>query len=107
MRGLQTESFSQLADKQKVRRALTSPTRPQATRLPTQRELDTFNFIRRRIETQGSAPTVREIMDEFGWHSTNGVYLLLKVLQKKGLITLQPRTNRGIALAPTYLVSQS
>ena len=46
----------------------------------------------------GYGPTVREIGDEFGIKSPNGVMCHLKALEKKGLITREPNLSRAIQL---------
>src|SRR5262249_38226175 len=45
-----------------------------------------FNFIRKHIETKGFPPAIRDICDEFGISSPNGVMCHLKALEKKGYI---------------------
>lgn len=64
---------------------------------PRQREI--FEFVKDGIMNRGYGPTVREIGDEFGIKSPNGVMCHLKALEKKGLITREPNLSRAIQLA--------
>lgn len=63
---------------------------------PRQREI--YSFIRGKIQGRGYGPTVREIGNEFGIKSPNGVMCHLKALQKKGLIHREPNMSRAIQL---------
>jgi repressor LexA len=63
---------------------------------PRQREI--YTFIRGKIQGRGYGPTVREIGNEFGIKSPNGVMCHLKALQKKGLIHREPNMSRAIQL---------
>jgi repressor LexA len=63
---------------------------------PTQREI--YDFIKENILNRGYGPTVREIGDEFGIRSPNGVMCHLKALEKKGLISRKPNLSRAIQL---------
>lgn len=64
---------------------------------PRQREI--YEFVKENIMNRGYGPTVREIGDEFGIKSPNGVMCHLKALEKKGLITREPNLSRAIQLA--------
>ncbi len=64
----------------------------------TRRQRDVFEFIRDKIENRGYGPTVREIGDQFGISSPNGVMCHLKALEKKGLITREANMSRAIQL---------
>src|SRR4051812_17659663 len=64
----------------------------------TERQKEIYHFIRIKIETRGYGPTVREIGDEFGIKSPNGVMCHLKALEKKGLINRKGRSARAIQL---------
>lgn len=68
----------------------------QETLTPRQREI--YTFIRSKIQGRGYGPTVREIGNEFGIRSPNGVMCHLKALQKKGLIHREPNMSRAIQL---------
>lgn len=63
---------------------------------PRQREI--YEFIRTKIQGRGYGPTVREIGNQFGIKSPNGVMCHLKALQKKGLISREPNMSRAIEL---------
>lgn len=64
----------------------------------TPRQKEIYNFIRSKIHGRGYGPTVREIGNEFGIRSPNGVMCHLKALQKKGLIHREPNMSRAIQL---------
>jgi len=57
-----------------------------------------LEYIRRAVEENSRPPTIREIGEEFGISSTNGVRYILGVLQKKGYLSRQPLMSRGIDL---------
>src|SRR5678816_110880 len=65
----------------------------------TDRQRDVYEFIRDKIRNRGYGPTVREIGEQFGIASPNGVICHLKALEKKGLITREPNMSRAIQLA--------
>jgi repressor LexA len=67
--------------------------------LLTKRQRHVYDFIRDKIRNRGYGPTVREIGEEFGIASPNGVMCHLKALEKKGLITREPNMSRAIQLA--------
>src|SRR4029450_4479452 len=59
-----------------------------------------YHFIRKHIETKGFPPAIRDICDEFGLSSPNGVMCHLKALQKKGYINrVEKRDNQQRAQA--------
>lgn len=64
----------------------------------TPRQRDIYQFIRGKIQGRGYGPTVREIGNEFGIRSPNGVMCHLKALQKKGLIHREANMSRAIQL---------
>ncbi len=64
----------------------------------TGRQREVFEFIRDLITNRGYGPTVREIGDNFGISSPNGVMCHLKALEKKGLITREPNMSRAIQI---------
>lgn len=64
----------------------------------TRRQQVIFNFIRKQIEQSGSAPTIREIAEEMGFKSPNGVMCHLRALEKKGLIRRGNFKSRSIML---------
>src|SRR3954454_5990238 len=69
----------------------------------TARQREIYTFIKSKIQGRGYGPTVREIGNEFGIKSPNGVMCHLKALQKKGLIHREANMSRAIQLlqAPT------
>ena len=64
----------------------------------TDRQQTIFDFIRGLIEDRGYGPTIREIADEMGFASPNGVMCHLRALQKKGLINRTSNQSRSIVL---------
>ena len=65
----------------------------------TDRQQTIYDFIAHTIRDRGAPPTIRDIMEEFGISSTNGVRTTLAALEKKGHIRRHPRLSRGIELA--------
>ena len=65
----------------------------------TKKQQVVFDFIRSRIEEEGYGPTIREIADEMGFSSPNGVICHLTALEKKGLIHLSSHKSRSIVLS--------
>lgn len=62
----------------------------------TQRQQQVLDFIRRRIEEQGYPPTIREIGEEMGIKSTNGVNDHLKALERKGFLVREGLKSRAL-----------
>ena len=69
----------------------------------TRKQRDVFEFIRDKIQNRGYGPTVREIGENFGISSPNGVMCHLKALEKKGLIIREPNMSRAIQIAPAAM----
>lgn len=67
----------------------------------TKRQREIFEFLKDKILNRGYGPTVREIGEEFGIRSPNGVMCHLKALEKKGLIRRESNMSRAICLAET------
>jgi repressor LexA len=65
----------------------------------TKRQRRVYEFIRDKIRNRGYGPTVREIGEQFGIASPNGVMCHLRALEKKGLITREANMSRAIQLA--------
>ena len=63
---------------------------------PRQRKI--LEYIRETVDTRGYPPTVREIGENFGIKSPNGVMCHLKALEKKGLILREDHAARAIQL---------
>lgn len=64
----------------------------------TQNQRRVFLFIKRMIEKYNISPTIREIMDHFGYTSPNSVYRYLNELEIKGYIYRRRNAARGIIL---------
>ena len=64
----------------------------------TERQQKVYDFIRETIEKRGIPPSMREIGDQFGIHSTNGVEGHLVALERYGLIIRERGKSRGILL---------
>lgn len=64
----------------------------------TARQHQILEFIRRKVETRGAPPTLREIMDSFGFTSPATVSSHLELLEKKGAIRREPGRARNIVL---------
>ena len=64
----------------------------------TQRQQDVYDLIRGLIVSRGYGPTVREIGENFGIKSPNGVMCHLRALERKGLIRRSPNKSRAIEL---------
>ena len=72
----------------------------------TRRQREVFDLIRKKIEDRGYGPTVREIGENFGIRSPNGVMCHLKALEKKGLITREPNMSRAIQLTKAAMADR-
>ena len=64
----------------------------------TRRQQDVYDFVRGLMQNRGYGPTVREIAEEFGIRSPNGVVCHLRALERKGLIQRDPNKARAIEL---------
>lgn len=64
----------------------------------TDRQQSIYDMIRGRIQQRGYGPTIREISDEFGIKSPNGVVCHLRALERKGLIRRDRHKSRSIEL---------
>lgn len=71
----------------------------------TQRQQQVLDFITRRIEEAGYPPTIREIGEEMGIKSTNGVNDHLKALERKGFLVREGLKSR--ALRPVHMSSSA
>ncbi len=67
-------------------------------RILTKRQQDILGFIESFMQERGYPPTLREIGNEFGIKSTNGVRVNLFALEKKQYIRRRPWLSRGIEL---------
>lgn len=64
----------------------------------TQRQDEAYEFIRAFMRKHRKPPTLEEIGDALGISSTNGVYKLLRTLEKKGYIEREKHAARGLRL---------
>lgn len=64
----------------------------------TPRQSEILSFIREYAEERGGVPSLREIMERFGFTSTATVASHLELLEKKGAIKRQPGRSRNIIL---------
>jgi repressor LexA len=64
----------------------------------TARQMEILDFIRDQIREVGSPPSLREIMQRFGFASPATVSSHLDLLEKKGAIRRQAGRNRNICL---------
>ena len=69
-----------------------------STQQLTERQQKVYELIRSLILERGYGPTVREIGEQFGIKSPNGVMCHLRALEKKGLIRRSPNKSRAIEL---------
>ncbi len=73
----------------------------------TKRQQDILDFIESFMQKRGYPPTLREIGNEFGISSTNGVRVNLAALEKKNYIIRRPWLSRGIELVDAPKVQQT
>ena len=65
----------------------------------TEAQSKVYNFIARTIHTNGIAPTIREIMAEFNFASTNAAVIHIRNLTRLGYLSVgQDRKARMIRL---------
>lgn len=64
----------------------------------TERQADILNWIALHAQQNGYPPTMREIGDQFGISSLNGVRDHLKALQRKGYIDRDAGKSRTIQI---------
>lgn len=65
---------------------------------PTDRQAEVLLTIDRMTEATGYPPTVRELCDELGIDSTNGIADHVQRLVAKGLLLRVPHIARGLVL---------
>lgn len=70
----------------------------------TERQRQILDFITKRIQEQGYPPTIREIGEEMGIKSTNGVNDHLKALERKGYLKREGLKSR--ALRPVHMPNE-
>lgn len=64
----------------------------------TEKQEAIYSFIKQEIIEQRLSPTVREIGEQFGIRSSNGVMCHLRALERKGWIKRDHYLSRGITL---------
>ena len=64
----------------------------------TERQREIYEFIRTTLAARGIPPSMREIGEQFGIRSTNGVEGHLAALEQSGFITRERGKSRGISL---------
>ncbi len=64
----------------------------------TEKQHAIYTFIKQEIIEQRLSPTVREIAEQFGIRSSNGVMCHLRALERKGWIKRDHYLSRGISL---------
>ncbi len=64
----------------------------------TDRQQKIYDYIRTTLAVRGIPPSMREIGEQFGIHSTNGVEGHLSALERGGFITRERGKSRGIML---------
>jgi len=62
----------------------------------TDRQRQVLDFVTDSIQEQGYPPTLREIGDQLGIRSPNGVFLHLKALEKKGYLVRDGGKSRSL-----------
>jgi len=68
---------------------------------PTDIQLKVLVYMAKAMVATGVQPSIREIGNEFGFTSPNGVVCHLKALHKKGLIVRVPMRSRSVVI-PNY-----
>lgn len=64
----------------------------------THRQAHVLDCIRRYLGERGYPPTIRELGELIGVHSTNGVVDHLRALERKGYLTREDMKSRGLRL---------
>lgn len=63
---------------------------------PTLRQIEVLRNIQASRERRGYSPTLRELCEELGIRSLNGINDHLKALERKGLVTRSRTTARSL-----------
>ncbi len=69
----------------------------------TKKQKTALEFIRIKIQETGYPPTVRELCEDLGVHSSATAFKYLKILEKKGYIKREKEKTRAIRLTPQTL----
>lgn len=62
----------------------------------TARQTQVYKAILQHYAVHGTAPSMRDIMAAMGYASTNAVTSVLRVLAKKGYVTVAGKLARGV-----------
>lgn len=62
----------------------------------TDKERALYEFISKKIKSEGFAPSVRDISAALGWKSTSTVHAYLERLEEKGLIRRESNKSRAL-----------
>ena len=65
----------------------------------TERQRDVLEFIEKKLEGSGVAPTLREISEAFGFASTASAQKHIALLERKGFLRREKHQKRGLVLA--------
>ena len=84
-------------EKRELNSAIRNPQSALPSRI-TDRQQAIYEFIRATLDTRGIPPSMREIGEEFGIRSTNGVEKHLAALEKSGHIARERGKSRGLSL---------
>ncbi len=68
----------------------------------TQRQQEVLDLIRSWIDDEGYPPTRRDIAEHFNFRSPNASEEHLKALERKGVISVNRNTSRGIRVEGQY-----
>ena len=69
-----------------------------------EKELQVFNYIRGRL-SEGSCPSVREVMDAMGFRSSSSAHRYIELLVQEGLLEKTGNLNRSLRLPNSGSVS--
>lgn len=64
----------------------------------TVRQREVYKWVREFIQARGSAPTLREMQDRFGWRNPSTAHAFLKRLEQCGVIQVSSRVTRSIEI---------
>src|SRR5690606_38879364 len=73
----------------------------------TEKQRAVLDFIIESIQDRGYPPTLREIGNQFGIRSTNGVNDHLRALERKGYLTREDMKSRTLRPTPEVLRAMS
>ena len=63
----------------------------------TERQEEILRYIAQHVDINGFQPSIRELGERFSIRSPNGVVCHLKAMEKKGYLSLNALTARGIS----------